>query len=86
MTEARWCYYCGVAGPGWHDADGRFDPTSVEVTEGEMYLAMQRNTHRRSLPVVHWNIAFGKHLGMYDPFPKREDEAAILNMHPKAFR
>ena len=86
MTETRWCYYCGVAGPGWHNRDGRFDPTSVEVTEGDMILAQQRNRYRVSLGPTHWNIAFGKHLGTYDPFREREDQTAILNLHPRAFR
>lgn len=68
-TEAgRWCYYCGVLGPGWHRPDGSFDPTSVEVTEGELLRAASKHPYvGLRAKHSHWSIALGKHLGVYDP-------------------
>lgn len=71
---ARWCRFCGhVTYGGSHRADGSFDPSSVEVTDREIMLAVIRSPMSKSESTTarrakaRYAIALGKHSGVYQP-------------------
>lgn len=78
--SAVMCWRCRSIGPGRHDLDGRFDATSVEVTKAEIdaaIIAAARTRGRIEIELrspdlrarVRYNIALGKHTGVYSGAP-----------------
>ena len=75
VSLSRWCKWCGhaVTDQGRHHPDGKFDPLSVHVSEGEIMLAVIRSPMSKTESTVarrakaHYAIALGKHIGVYQP-------------------
>lgn len=64
----RWCGDCSspATAEGSHLPNGKFDPSSVYVSEREIRLAMAANGGCRNRDHVVYCIALGKHVGAYE--------------------
>lgn len=62
------CKWCGhYVTEGSHHTNGDFDQFSVTVTEEEINRALRNGGVVRPRSKVRYNIALGKHSGVYNP-------------------
>lgn len=67
VKTAQACTICGCwTRVGSHLKSGRFDESSVQVTEAEIDRARDRNPYRsQSREATRYAIAIGKHIGTH---------------------